>query len=86
MTQSNSRALWWKLSEGKFVANKLGVDLDSSTQALVRNLIEFDTASKALKEKAITDAPVVKLEKAPLPFEPIHEWMTWTMGGSKINH
>jgi hypothetical protein len=86
MTQSKSRALWWKLSEGKFVSNKLGVDLDGSTQALVHNLIEFETAAKALKEKVISDGPAVRLEKAPLPFEPIHEWITWTMGGSNVNH
>lgn len=86
MTQNKSRALWWKLSEGKLVANKAGMDLDGSTQALVRDLAGLESASKALKEKASSDSPVVRLEEAPLPFEPIHAWMTWTMGGSKINH
>ncbi|MBZ5555063.1 MAG: hypothetical protein LAO21_20300 [Acidobacteriia bacterium] len=85
MTQSKSRALWWKLTEGRMVANKSGIDLDGSTQVLVHDLVEFETASKTLKEKAISDSPTMRLEEAPLPFEAIHEWMTWTMGGSKIN-
>jgi hypothetical protein len=86
MTQGKSRALWWKFTEGKLVANEAGMDLDGSTQVLVRDLVEFETASKALKENAIPDSPAMRLEEAPLPFEAIHEWITWTMGGSKINH
>ncbi|MBZ5537759.1 MAG: hypothetical protein LAO31_17525 [Acidobacteriia bacterium] len=86
MTQGKSRALWWKLTEGRLVANKSGIDLDGSTQALVHDLVEFETASKALKEKVISDAPTMRLEEVPLPFEAIHVWITWTMAGSKINH
>lgn len=53
MTQNKSRALWWKLSEGKLVANKAGMDLDGSTQALVRDLAGLESASKALRKRRV---------------------------------
>lgn len=86
LTHKISRAVWWKISEGKFVTNQFGSLPDSSTNALIRDLIESETALRILREKAISEMSDARIVEAPLPFEPIHVWLTWTMGGNKVDH
>jgi|GEM_PF-2739648 len=86
LTHKMSRAMWWKISEGKFVANQFGSLPDSSTNALIRDLVESETVLRILREKAISETPDATIVEAPLPFEPIHVWLTWTMGGNKVDH
>lgn len=85
MNERKARTSWWKLSEGKFVANQFGAKLDTPTQALVRDLIETEAIQKALEQKSADEALALRLVETPLPFEELEEWITWTVRGSDMN-
>lgn len=80
-----SFVLWWKISEGKYVAHESGAKLDSPTQALVRDLMTSEAISRAFQGKTGNAVSIFRLAMSPLPFEPIQDWMTWTLPGSEIN-
>lgn len=86
MTQKKSGVQWWKLSEGKFVGREKDLPLDTPTQALIRGLIEFEHHSKTFYKKSVNDIAALKIVETPLPFEPISEWMTWTVRGTEVSH
>ncbi len=77
--------LWWKVSEGKYVAHFSGAKLDSPTKALVRDLLTSEAISRAMQSRSANAVSVLRIAESPLPFETIQEWMTWTMAGTEMN-
>lgn len=86
MKNKKTHALWWKTSEGKYIAQNDRAPLDTSTLALVFDFLGIERMTKGFDKKAIPDIEVIRIVETPLPFEPIHEWMTWTMRGNEISH
>ncbi len=80
------KALWWKISKGRFVGNRLSKGLDIHTRALVRGLMESEVVSRAGSDRAVNEDPPARIAETPLPYEPLHEWLTWTVGGNELNH
>ncbi len=78
--------LWWKLKEGKYVAHETESRLDGTTRALVRDLITSEGISRALQGRSGNVAAAIRIAETPLPFEPIQEWLTWTMAGKGTPH
>jgi len=84
--EKKSLTLWWRLSEGRYVAHRFRIKLDAPTRALVRGMFDGDSLQRALELESINTVEDLQIAKSPLPFEPIEEWLTWTMAGNNVNH
>ena len=87
----NRRAIqpvWYRTSTGKFVVQDGRARFEASTEALVQDLIDLDQGGEPLghpQEKAI-QTTALGIAESPLPFEPVHEWMTWMIQGNELSH
>jgi hypothetical protein len=88
MNKRMTQLFWYKTSTGRYVAKDSRARLDDSTVALVRDLLKEDRELEPARPPAQRSDPTIPLgiAESPLPFEAVHQWVTWAIRGNNHSH